>query len=72
MRRYGDILEEITLFDDYRKKLQLILETKGEGIVDVYTAAYPETYIEIKKIQKRIESIVRGSFYAMDSVMHYD
>lgn len=72
LRKYGDILEEIKLLDDYRKRLQQTLETKGEGMVDISKAAYPETYIEIKKMQKKIESIVSGSFYAMDNEMHHN
>lgn len=72
LRRYGDILEEIKLLDDIRKRLQQTLETKGEGMVDISKAAYPETYIEIKKMQKKIESIVSGSFYAMDNEMHHN
>ena len=57
--------------DEYSKKLQQILETKGEGEIDVSKAAYPETYIQIKNMQKRIDSIVKGSFYVLDKELHH-
>ncbi|MGE5677022.1 MAG: DUF342 domain-containing protein, partial [Pseudomonadota bacterium] len=41
LRRYADILDEIKLLDEYRKRLQKILETKGEGQIDISLAAYP-------------------------------
>lgn len=72
LRKYGDVLDEIKLLDEYRKKLQKTLETKGEGEIDISKAAYPETYIEIKKMQKRIDSIVSGSFYAIDKEIHHN
>jgi len=72
LRKYEDILVEIKLLDEYRKRLQQILETKGEGEIGVYKAAYPETYIEIKNMQKKIDSIVSGSFYAMDKEIHHN
>jgi uncharacterized protein len=72
LRKYENILDEIRLLDEYRKRLQQILETKGEGEIDVSKAAYPETYIEVKKMQKKIDSIVSGSFYALDKELHHN
>ncbi len=71
LRKYEDILDEIRLLDEYSKKLQQILETKGEGEIGVSKAAYPETYIQIKNMQKRIDSIVKGSFYVLDKELHH-
>ncbi|HQL36071.1 MAG TPA: FapA family protein [Bacillota bacterium] len=71
LRKYEDILDEIKLLDEYRKRLQRILETKGEGEIDISKAAYPETYIQIKNMQKRIDSIVKGSFYVLDKELHH-
>lgn len=70
VRKYENILEEIRMLDEYRKRLQKILETKGEGEVGIFKAAYPETYLEIKNIQKRISSVVSGCFYAADRELH--
>lgn len=72
IRSYENILDEIKFLDEYRKRLQQILETKGEGEVGVSKAAYPETYIEIKNIQKKIDSIVSGSFYVIDKKLHHN
>ena len=72
LRKYEDILDEIKLLDEYRKRLQQTLETKGEGEIGVSKAAYPETYIEIKNMQKKIDSIVSGSFYAVDKEIHHN
>lgn len=72
LRKYESILEEIKVLDEYRKRLQKILETKGEGEVGITKAAYPETVIEIKNMQKRINSIVSGSFYVMDKELHHN
>lgn len=72
LRKYADIHAEIKLLDEYRKRLQQILKTKGEGEVNISKAAYPETYIEINNMQKKIDSIVSGSFYAMDKELHHN
>ncbi|MGE5632746.1 MAG: DUF342 domain-containing protein [Caulobacteraceae bacterium] len=71
VRKYENILEEIRMLDEYRKRLQKVLETKGEGEVGVFKAAYPETYLEIKNMQKRISSIESGCFYVMDRELHH-
>lgn len=72
LNKYEDIIDEIKLLDDCRKMLQRILETKGEGEIGVFKAAYPETFIEIKTMQKRINSVVNGSFYVMDRELHHN
>jgi uncharacterized protein (DUF342 family) len=72
LNKYEAILEEIKLLDEYRKRLQKTLETKGEGEVGIAKAAYPETIIQIKNMQKRINSIVCGSFYVMDKELHHN
>ncbi|HWQ29533.1 MAG TPA: FapA family protein, partial [Negativicutes bacterium] len=72
LRKYADILDEIRLLDEYRKRLQNTLETKGEGEIDISLAAYPETYIAIKNMQKKIDSIVNGSFYSMDDELRHE
>lgn len=72
IKKYGDILNEVKALDEYRKRLQYILETKGEGEIDILKAAYPETYIQIKNMQKKIDSIVKGSFYVLDKELHHN
>lgn len=69
--KYEEIVDEIKILDEARKKLQLTLQTKGEGEVGIFKAAYPETFLEIKKMQKKINSIVSGSFYAENRELHH-
>jgi hypothetical protein len=70
--KYEDIIDEIKILDEARKNLQLTLQTKGEGEVGVFEAAYPETFLEIKKMQKKINSIVSGSFYAENKELRHN
>lgn len=69
---YDQIVDEIKFLDEARKKLQATLQTKGEGEVGILQSAYPETYLEIKKMQKRISSIVSGSFYAENRELRHN
>jgi uncharacterized protein len=71
VRKYEEIICEIKMLDVTRKNLQITLQTKGEGEIGIFKAAYPETIIEIKKIQKKINSIVSGSFYAENRELHH-
>ncbi|OGO77554.1 MAG: hypothetical protein A2Y23_07520 [Clostridiales bacterium GWB2_37_7] len=70
--RYEDIVDEIKMLDEARKKLQQTLQTKGEGEVGIFQAAYPETFLEIKNMQRKINSIVNGSFYAENRELHHN
>ena len=72
VRRYERIIDEIRALEEYRKRLQKILETRGEGEIGIFKAAYPETYIEIKNMQRRISAIVSGSFYVQDRELHHN
>ncbi len=72
LNKYEDIIDGIKLLDDCRKVLQQVLETKGEGEIGISKAAYPETFIEIKTFQKRINSVVSGSFYAQDKELKHN
>ncbi len=70
-RKYEKILEEVQEMESERKKLQKILETKGDGEVGILKAAYPETYLEIKAMSRKIDKMVSGSFYFEDSQLHH-
>ena len=72
IRKYEGIIDEIRILDEYRQRLQKILETKGEGEVGIFKAAYPETYLEIKNMTKKISSVVSGSFYVQDKELHHN
>jgi uncharacterized protein (DUF342 family) len=72
LSKYEEIIDEIKMLDEARKKLQLTLQTKGEGEIGIFQAAYPETFLEIKKMQKKISSIINGSFYAENRELHHN
>lgn len=70
--KYEEIIYEIKVLDSVRKNLQITLQTKGEGEIGIFEAAYPETFLEIKKMQKKISSVVSGSFYAENRELHHE
>lgn len=71
VEKYEQIIYEIKILDEARKNLQITLQTKGEGEIGIFEAAYPETFLEIKKMQKKINSVVNGSFYAENRELHH-
>lgn len=68
---FDRVMEELNILNYQRIKLQQILETKGDGEVGIFKAAFPETYLEIKNMSKKIESVVFGSFFAQDKELHF-
>ena len=72
LKKYQDILDQIRTADERKKRLQKMLETKGEGEVAIFKAAYPQTYLKIKQLEKRIKSVVRGNFFAKDKTLHHN
>ena len=70
-RAHDKILEEVAEMESERKKLQKVLETRGDGEIEIMKAAFPETYLEIKEMTKKIDKMVSGSFYFEDSEMHH-
>lgn len=65
-------LEELSKLEAERKSLMECLESKGEGEISIMQRAYPQTFIEIKNIQKRIESMTIGTFYTKDNKLHFE
>lgn len=69
---HEDILNKIYALEEQRKNLKNVLSSKGEGEVSIYEKAYPQTFLEIKNIQKRIKKVTSGTFYALDNQLMYD
>ncbi|SET37362.1 hypothetical protein SAMN05660297_02197 [Natronincola peptidivorans] len=65
------LLAKIAKLEERRKRLIDFLESKGEGEINILRKAYPQTFIEIKNIQKRISKITSGTYYAMDNKLHF-
>lgn len=65
-------MEEIAVLDHQRKILMGLLETKGEGEVSILQVAYPETQLQIKSQSRKLDTSVRGTFYAVRNSMHFE
>lgn len=63
LKKYDKLIEEIMKLDDDRLKLEEMLKSRGEGQVSVLKAAYPKTFLELKRIRKKVDSLVKGTFY---------
>lgn len=70
--KYEVLLNRIFLLEEERKSLMKILASKGEGEITIFEKAYPQTFLEIKNIQKRIKEITTGTFYAVDNQLIFD
>jgi uncharacterized protein (DUF342 family) len=71
-KAHEDVIDQIYALEEQRKNLTRVLSSKGEGEVSIYEKAYPQTFLEIKNIQKRIKEITSGTFYALDNKMMFD
>lgn len=69
---YDIKLKEITALEEKRKALLKMLEIKGDGEISIFQKAYPETYIEIKNMKKKVDSITKGTFYASGRELKYE
>ncbi|MDQ0156448.1 DUF342 domain-containing protein [Robertmurraya andreesenii] len=65
-------LAKVSELDENCKEIANLLEVKGEGEVTIKEVAYPETFIEIQKIRKRISSEVKGTFYIDKGVLRFE
>ena len=71
-KRINDqLLEKIAALEKRRKALMDSLNSRGEGEVNIFKQAYPQTFLEIKNIQKRIEKATRGTYFVLDNELHF-
>lgn len=69
---HQELLDEIYQLEEKRQSLLQVLSSKGEGEVAIYDKAYPKTMLQIKKLQKRLEKVTTGTFYAQDNQLKLD
>lgn len=62
-RKEEEKLAEISKLDEKSKYMMTLLETKGEGEITITNVIYPETYFQIKNLQKRFAKSEKGVFY---------
>ncbi|ACL74416.1 DUF342 domain-containing protein [Ruminiclostridium cellulolyticum] len=61
---YNNIRAELQVKEELRKNIAGYLKVKGEGEISILKKAFPNTFFEIKRIQKEIQTpILRTSFY---------
>ncbi|MDF2614560.1 MAG: hypothetical protein K0S71_2346 [Clostridia bacterium] len=72
LKTHQQLIDKLYFLEDERRKLVDILLSKGDGEVAIFDVAYPSTFLEIKRTQKRIEQITTGTFYAQDNEMKRD
>lgn len=61
---------EISELEQKRKYLSDCLHSKGEGEISILKNAHPQTFLEIKNLQKIITKKTSGTFYAQDNTLH--
>lgn len=72
MKINENLMKELSKLDLKRQSVMKCLESKGEGEISIMQKAFPQTFIEIKNLQKRIESITIGTFYADGNKLHFE
>lgn len=62
--KYGAIKTSLSEAEESRKNMVNYLKAKGEGEISILKKAFPNTMLEIKKIQKEIQKpVLRVSYY---------
>lgn len=64
------LTKELSELEQKRKHLSDYLQSKGEGEISISKNAYPQTFLEIKNLQKIITKETSGTFYAQDNNLH--
>ncbi|WP_432408432.1 DUF342 domain-containing protein [Wukongibacter sp. M2B1] len=72
LEKYDKLVEAIAQLDERRIMLQGVLRSRGEGQVSIAAGAYPKTHLELKRIRKKIDSVVRGTFYINGRELFFD
>lgn len=72
LKKYDELIEAVARLDERRLLLQEVLRSRGEGQVSISAGAYPKTYLELKRVTKRINSLVKGTFYINGRELFFD
>ncbi|MFD2445610.1 DUF342 domain-containing protein [Bacillus sp. CGMCC 1.16607] len=65
-------LLDISIYEERKKSLEYLLETKGDGQVSIVQVAFPETFVQIKHSKKRLDSSVKGTFYSLQNNLLFE
>ena len=66
------ITKDIFGYDQKRKSLMEILESKGDGEITIGQMAYPDTNLQIKNMKKKLNESTKGTFFAQNNFMHFE
>lgn len=69
---YEHLIEDIQRMNQKVGYFQDVLKTRGDGEIKISHSAYPKTFIEIKRLQKRVKETLSGSIYVQDNNMHFE
>ena len=66
------INKDIFGFDEKRKSLMEILDSKGDGEITIGKMAYPDTSLQIKHMKRKLMESTKGTFFAQNNYMHFE
>lgn len=70
VEKFSELRTELQECEEKKKNLTSYLRTKGEGEITILKKAFPNTLLEIRKIQMDIqEPLLRSCFYYSEGVM---
>ncbi|WP_285768864.1 FapA family protein [Peribacillus sp. SI8-4] len=66
------LLAQIFQIDGKRKSFMDMLESKGEGEITINRMAFPDTRLQIKSLEKILNDMTKGTFYAENNQLYFD
>ena len=72
LEKYDKAVMRVYELEERRHLLMKYLQAKGEGQVSIALKAYPQTMLQIKALQKRLDRITAGTFYAVGKELHFE
>ncbi|WP_260320341.1 DUF342 domain-containing protein [Peribacillus simplex] len=71
-KRLESMLAQIFQIDEERKSIMDMLESKGEGEIMIGQMAFPDTRLQIKSLERKLNVMTKGTFYAENNHLHFD
>lgn len=66
------ITSDIFGFDEKRKSLMELLDSRGDGEISIGHMAYPDTNLQIKHMKKKLAESTKGTFFAENNYLHFE
>ena len=67
-----ELLNDIFDYDEKRKALMEILDSKGDGEITIGQMAYPDTNLQIKHMKRKLIESTKGTFFADNNYLHFE